>query len=139
MKAISDINNAVPAASAPKRVVLPPVIFPSDEPITSDIAEVTETTNGLYLDVTRNDGGFLRPCGVNLLKLFDHIGMAYKTSLRDRHPNRIFREQAVKSFCVMRVPRFQEIFNDYHGRGTLSRARSSEKHRHEQRDHDLEH
>ena len=29
-------------AQAPKRVELPPVISPSDEPITSEIAEVTE-------------------------------------------------------------------------------------------------
>ena len=43
-KAMSETNNAVPAASAPKRAELPPVISPSDEPMTSEIAEVTETT-----------------------------------------------------------------------------------------------
>jgi len=32
----------VPAASAPKRAVLPPVISASDEPMTSEMAEVTE-------------------------------------------------------------------------------------------------
>jgi hypothetical protein len=51
----------------------------------------------------------------------------YDTCLRQGYPNRVLREHAVKSFCVMRVPRFQEIINEYHGRGTLSHARGSEK------------
>ena len=42
MKAMSETSNAVPAASAPKRAVLPPVISASDEPMTSEMAEVTE-------------------------------------------------------------------------------------------------
>jgi hypothetical protein len=63
--------------------------------------------------------------------------MPYNTCVRDGHPKRIFREQAVKSVCVMRIPRFQEIINDCYGRGTLNRARGSEKRRHEQRDNDL--
>ena len=42
MKAISDTSNAVAAASAANLVVFPPVISPSDAPITSEIAEVTE-------------------------------------------------------------------------------------------------
>jgi hypothetical protein len=44
MKAISETNEAVPAANAPKRIMLPPVISPSDAPITSEIAEVTDAT-----------------------------------------------------------------------------------------------
>jgi hypothetical protein len=44
MKAMSETSNAVPAASAPKRIMLPPVISPSDAPITSEIAEVTDAT-----------------------------------------------------------------------------------------------
>ena len=44
MKAISETNNAVPAASAPKRIVFPPVISPNEAPMTSEIAEVMETT-----------------------------------------------------------------------------------------------
>ena len=42
MNAMSETSTAVPAARAPKRIVFPPVISPSDEPITSAIAEVTE-------------------------------------------------------------------------------------------------
>jgi hypothetical protein len=41
-KAMSETNSAVPAASAPKRIMFPPVISPNDEPITSEMAEVTE-------------------------------------------------------------------------------------------------
>src|ERR1043166_6701097 len=43
MKAISDTSKAVAAASAAKRIVFPPVISPTDAPITSEIADVTET------------------------------------------------------------------------------------------------
>jgi len=43
MKAMIETSNAVPAASAPKRIVFPRVISPSDEPMTSEMAEVTET------------------------------------------------------------------------------------------------
>jgi hypothetical protein len=43
MKAMNETSNAVPAASAPKRIVLPPVISLSDVPMTSEIADVTET------------------------------------------------------------------------------------------------
>ena len=42
MKAMNETSNAVPAASALKRIVLPPVISPSDVPMTSEMAEVTE-------------------------------------------------------------------------------------------------
>src|SRR5262245_60271666 len=44
MKAINATSNAVPAASAPKRVVSPPAISPSDAPVSNEIAEVTVTT-----------------------------------------------------------------------------------------------
>jgi hypothetical protein len=43
MKAMSETSSAVPAASAPKRIVLPSVISLSDVPMTSEMAEVTET------------------------------------------------------------------------------------------------
>ncbi len=43
MKAMSDTSKAVPAASAAKRITSPPVISLSDEPMTSEMAEVTET------------------------------------------------------------------------------------------------
>jgi len=39
---MSETSKAVPAASAPKRAVLPPVISASDEPMTIEMAEVTE-------------------------------------------------------------------------------------------------
>jgi len=39
--AISATSNAVPAASAPNRVVLPPAISPSDAPTSREMAEVT--------------------------------------------------------------------------------------------------
>src|SRR4029453_1757432 len=42
MNAMSETSKAVPAASAPKRVVLPPLISTSDEPMTSEIGEVRE-------------------------------------------------------------------------------------------------
>jgi hypothetical protein len=42
MKAMSETSSAVPAASAPKRIVLPPVISLSDVPRTSEMADVTE-------------------------------------------------------------------------------------------------
>ena len=41
MKATSDTSSAVPAASAPNRLVSPPAISPSDAPISSEMAEVT--------------------------------------------------------------------------------------------------
>src|SRR5579862_2626952 len=44
MKAMSATSNAVPAASAPKRVVLPPAISPSEAPTSKDMADVTVTT-----------------------------------------------------------------------------------------------
>ena len=40
---MSETSSAVPAARAPKRVVLPPVISPSEAPITSEMADVTAT------------------------------------------------------------------------------------------------
>src|SRR5262249_46423071 len=43
IKAIRETSKAVAAASAPKRAVSPPVIAASDEPMRSEIAEVTET------------------------------------------------------------------------------------------------
>src|SRR5678816_10631 len=42
MKAMSATSNAVPAASAPNRAVSPLAISPSDAPIKSEIADVTE-------------------------------------------------------------------------------------------------
>ena len=41
MKAMSATSKAVPAASAPKRVVSPPAMSPSDAPTSSEMAEVT--------------------------------------------------------------------------------------------------
>src|SRR5437899_4978733 len=43
MKAMNETSNAVPAASAPKRIVLPPFISLSDVALTSEMADVTET------------------------------------------------------------------------------------------------
>ena len=40
-KAIAATVNAVHAASAPKRLASPPAMAPSDEPIKSEIADVT--------------------------------------------------------------------------------------------------
>jgi hypothetical protein len=83
--------------------------------------------------------------GVNVshsdrLVFFGAAGESHRaqTIAARQHPRMHCCEQAVKGFCVTRVPRLQEIFNDCDGRRTLSRARSSEKHRHEQRDNDLE-
>ena len=42
MKAMSETSSAVPAASAPKRIVLPSVILLSDVPMTREMG-VTET------------------------------------------------------------------------------------------------
>src|SRR4051812_33437796 len=43
MNAISATSSAVPAASAPKRVVSPPAMSASDAPTSSEMAEVTVT------------------------------------------------------------------------------------------------
>ena len=43
MNAINATSNAVPAASAPNRDVSPPLISPSDAPMSSEMAEVTVT------------------------------------------------------------------------------------------------
>ena len=44
MKAITATSKAVPAASAPKRVVSPPAISPNEAPMSNEIADVTEMT-----------------------------------------------------------------------------------------------
>src|SRR5436309_3240508 len=43
-KAMPPTSSAVPAARALNRVASPPAIWPSDAPISNEMAEVTETT-----------------------------------------------------------------------------------------------
>src|ERR1043166_3948953 len=52
MNAIEATSNAVPAASAPKRVVSPAAISPSDAPVSNEIADVTVTT--VYRELQNN-------------------------------------------------------------------------------------
>jgi hypothetical protein len=81
----------------------------------------------LHLDITLADRRRFRPRGMNLCEALHHVVKTLDSHFRDRHPNGIHYEEAMKSFNVMRVPRPHEIVNNCFWAGALSRTINGEK------------